>query len=145
MTQSYRPKPGRAWRLSYRRQKPFTPHALCAEPGAFLFGSAFYKSVAHPCRTGEVLVPMSVNDMRVYGSIAVAREVGISLRQLYYWVDVLHAVNPQVRQHGRRTFRRFTEVDLRRLKDMRRLVQRGYTLQAAVGMTRSRWTPAWRG
>ncbi len=77
---------------------------------------------------------MAFRDYRIYGSIAAAKEVGVSLRQLYYWVDVLHVVEPQVWQHGTRKFRRFTAIDVRTLKDMRRLVDRGYTLQAAVQM-----------
>lgn len=67
-----------------------------------------------------------------YGSIAAAKEVGISLRQLYYWVDVLQVVRPQLRACGTRQFRRFTTADLSRLKAVCKLVERGYTLRAAV-------------
>ena len=74
----------------------------------------------------------------LYGSVAAAMEVGISLRQLYYWVEVLHAVRPQNHQHGARIFRRFTARDLARLRAIKRLVDRGYTLRAAVRLVNHR-------
>ena len=74
----------------------------------------------------------------IYGAVAVAKELGISLRQLYYWVDVLKAVRPANRQHGTRLFRRFTATDVRTLKTVQRLVEQGYTLRAAVGRARPR-------
>ena len=73
-------------------------------------------------------------DHRLYGSCAAAKEVGISLRQLYYWVNTLRVVQPQTRPCGCRTFRRFTAADLERLTKVRRLVERGYMLKAAVRM-----------
>jgi len=79
---------------------------------------------------------MALDEARMYGSIEAARETGLSLRQLYYWVDVLHVVQPRMRQSGMRAFRRFTAEDLRVLREMRTLVQRGYTVQAAVRMVR---------
>ena len=81
---------------------------------------------------------MTLNDERLFGSIAVAKEIGISLRQLYYWVHVLGVVQPQLRQCGRRKFRRFTRSDVKKLDQVRRLVGRGYTLKAAVAMLRRR-------
>ena len=66
------------------------------------------------------------------GSITAAKAVGISLRQLYHWVDVLHVVEPALWQHGRRKFRRFTAEELEKLKQMKNQVERGYTLSAAV-------------
>lgn len=70
------------------------------------------------------------------GSIAVARELGISLRQLYYWIDVLQAVRPAVRPHGRRRFRRFAPKDVAVLRAVKRGLDRGFTLQAAVRAAR---------
>ena len=66
------------------------------------------------------------------GSIEAARLAGITLRQLYYWMRVFRAVHPQVRRHGRRRFRHFTVEDVRRLTAIRRQLDRGFTLQAAV-------------
>lgn len=65
-------------------------------------------------------------------SIATAKAVGISLRQLYYWVEVLHVVRPQLHQHGRRHFRAFSAQDIRTLKAVKRLLTHGYTLRAAA-------------
>ncbi len=81
---------------------------------------------------------MGLSETRLYGSIAAAREAGVSLRQLYYWVDILQVVQPQIRQHGLRTFRRFTAADLHLLKVTRGLVEAGYTLQAAARMVKGR-------
>ena len=67
-----------------------------------------------------------------YGSVAAALEVGISLRQLYYWVEVLHAVQPSNHKHGERMFRRFTAEDVARLVAVKRLLTDGYTLRAAI-------------
>jgi DNA-binding transcriptional MerR regulator len=68
----------------------------------------------------------------LYGSIATVRRVGISLRQLYYWVQVLHVVHPQVQQHGMRQFQHFTAEDMKKLRTVKRLLERGYTLRAAA-------------
>ena len=86
-----------------------------------------------------------VEDLRFYGSSAVAREVGVSLRQLYYWVGVLQVVRPQRRQHGTRVFRRFDGAHLKTLKQMRRLLERGFTLQAAARMIRAKARPGLGG
>ena len=67
-----------------------------------------------------------------YGSIAAAKEIGISLRQLYYWVDILRIVQPRTQQCGIRKFRRFTATELEVLKGVKESVAQGYTLQAAV-------------
>lgn len=81
---------------------------------------------------------MAVKDRPLYGSVATAMEVGISLRQLYYWVEVLHAVRPENQQHGGRIFRRFTTHDITHLRTIKRFLERGYTLRAAVRLANSR-------
>ena len=93
-------------------------------------------AVAHPCATRGALMVNGADDGRLYGSSAAAREAGISLRQLYYWVNVLRAVAPQAHAHGGRMFRRFTVVDVQRLRRMQRLIARGYALRAAVRFVR---------
>lgn len=70
----------------------------------------------------------------LYGSIATAKEVGISIRQLYHWVDDIHVVRPHLWQHGQRKFRRFDSQDVARLRAMKKKVDEGYTLTAAVKM-----------
>ena len=74
----------------------------------------------------------------LYGSVATALEVGISLRQLYYWVEVLKAVQPQNHQHGVRVFRRFTADDVMQLRKIKRFLEDGYTLRAAVQLIKRR-------
>lgn len=71
-----------------------------------------------------------------YGSIEVAKQVGISLRQLYHWVDVLEVVQPVVCKHGARQFRHFSGSDLKHIKRMSQLVEQGYTPRAAVKLAR---------
>ena len=65
-------------------------------------------------------------------------EVGISLRQLYYWVEVLRVVRPANHQHGARIFRRFTEHDVTTLKHVKRLLERGYTLRTSIRVANTR-------
>lgn len=79
---------------------------------------------------------MESDDRTEYGSIAVAKAVGISLRQLYYWVEALDAVQPQIRQYGTRSFRRFSSRDLQQLKMVQHLIGQGYTHRAAVHMVK---------
>ena len=67
-----------------------------------------------------------------YGTIAVARAVRLSLRQLYYWVNVVRVVRPRLRRHGARRFRHFSADDLATLRAVKRRLDRGYTLRAAV-------------
>ena len=80
---------------------------------------------------------MKAFDGRLYGSIEAARIAGISLRQLYHWVDSLHVVNPKVRRYGLRQFRRFTAKDLEIFIEVRTLLERGYTLRAAAKMAKN--------
>ena len=72
----------------------------------------------------------------LYGSLTTAREAGISLRQLYYWINVLQVVTPQAHLHGQRLFRRFTAQDVERISRMKSLIDRGYTLRAAVHLVK---------
>ena len=71
-------------------------------------------------------------DQTYFGSIETAKDVGISLRQLYHWVDVLKVVQPAVHAHGKRTYRRFTSQDVAALRRMNAFVEEGYTPRAAV-------------
>lgn len=80
---------------------------------------------------------MAVREASRVGSGATAKAVGISLRQLYYWVHVLHVVHPRLQSHGRRRFRSFSAQDLRTLKAVKRLLGSGYTLRAAVRASRT--------
>lgn len=75
---------------------------------------------------------MAGRNTSLVGSIAAARLTGISLRQLYYWVQVRRIVQPRAQRHGKRLFVRFTDEDLDTLKAVKRFVDQGYTLRAAV-------------
>jgi len=77
---------------------------------------------------------------RRYGSIAAAKEAGLSLRQLYYWVEMLRIVTPRMRPHGSRVFRAFSRRDVQRLKAVKRLLAHGYTLRAAARRARGSLT-----
>ena len=79
---------------------------------------------------------MGQGDRDQYGSIEAAKILGISLRQLYHWVDDLRVVEPDVEQHGIRAFRRYSPDHINRLSRMRDLVKWGYNLQAAAGFVR---------
>ena len=72
------------------------------------------------------------NTLQSYGTIAVARAVRLSLRQLYYWVNVVRVVRPRLRRHGARRFRSFSADEVATLRAVKRLMDRGYTLRAAV-------------
>lgn len=76
-----------------------------------------------------------------FGSIEAAKKVGISIRQLYHWVDTLRIVNPRVRRYGLRQFRRFTAEDLGILTQVKLLLERGYTLRAAAEIVKGKREP----
>ncbi len=97
---------------------------------AIFFGSRCDIDVA---RNKETMPPV---DGELYGSGAVAKKAGMSLRQLYHWVDILHVVQPQMHQHGARQFRRFTSGDIKVLKQMGDLVEQGYVPKAAAALAR---------
>ena len=151
------PAPPRRWRGGFGEEPfgtrlPFLPDPFqrVGTGPAFSLAPARDSSARDPEATAEGtdgasswggVKIMPASDGRLSGSIEVAKELGISLRQLYYWVDVWHVVEPQRRLHGRRTFRRFSTKDLRRLRQMRDLVAWGYTLQAAVGIVKGHREP----
>ena len=61
--------------------------------------------------------------------------VGISLRQLYYW-ELKGVIRPKVEQIGRRNFKRYSEEDLRVLREIKKLLDDGYTLETAMRKAR---------
>ena len=76
--------------------------------------------------------PSPMHNGADYGTIEAAKKVGISIRQLYHWVDQLHVVTPQIKRYGIRSFRRFTIQDLGKLSEIKHLLEKGYTLRAAA-------------
>lgn len=77
----------------------------------------------------------------LYGSVQTAKQAGISIRQLYHWVDGLHIVHPRLERCGLRQFRRFTSKDLETLAEVRVLLVRGYTLRAAAEIVKGEREP----
>ena len=65
------------------------------------------------------------------GATEVASRVGITLRQLYYW-ERLGIVRPMRESFGDRLFRRYTDRDVRVLREVKRLVDEGYVLNRAA-------------
>ena len=84
---------------------------------------------------------MEINKHELFGSIQTARKVGISIRQLYHWVDNLSVVNPRIKKHGIRQFRHFTSQDIMILTNVRQLLERGYTLRAAAEIVKGERKP----
>ena len=80
----------------------------------------------------------SNNSREIFGSIQTAKKVGISIRQLYHWVDTLRIVSPRIKKHGIRQFRHFTSQDLAVLVSVRQFVERGYTLRAAAEIVKGK-------
>ena len=66
-----------------------------------------------------------------FGTIEVAKRVGISIERLYYW-ERIGIVNPEMESFGIRQFRRYSREDIERAKRVKEMVDiEGYTLQAA--------------
>lgn len=66
----------------------------------------------------------------------ICRLVGISARQLGYW-RLIGVVAPRVERHGAKTFYRYTERDLRLLREVARLTAIGLPISKAVEWVRS--------
>lgn len=66
-----------------------------------------------------------------FGSSAVTRKLGISLRQLYYW-ELKGIVRPHVITRGSRVFKQFSLEDIETLRLVKNFLDEGYTLSSAV-------------
>ena len=67
----------------------------------------------------------------MYTSKQITTKLGISLRQLYYW-ELRGVVTPELISLGTREFKRYSETDLVRLRSIKRSLDSGYTLTAAI-------------
>jgi DNA-binding transcriptional MerR regulator len=76
-----------------------------------------------------------------YGAADVCRLVGISHRQLEYWV-LIGVVCPTGEMHGSKRFRRFTDQDVLILKRIKLLTDEGFLVSRAIEKVR-RETPEW--
>lgn len=75
-------------------------------------------------------------DTKEYPVREICRLVGISARQLGYW-RLIGVVAPRVERHGAKTFYRYTEQDLRLLREVARLTAIGLPISKAVEWVRS--------
>ncbi len=66
-----------------------------------------------------------------YGAADVCKRVGISPRQLEYWV-LIGAVRPVCERHGSKLFKRYSDNDLWILKSIKDLTDEGYLVSRAV-------------
>ncbi|MBI3621993.1 MAG: MerR family transcriptional regulator [Nitrospirae bacterium] len=66
-----------------------------------------------------------------YGAKEVCRAVGISHRQLDYWV-LIGVVNPHLERHGAKLFRRFSRLDITVLQRIKQLIDEGVVVSRAA-------------
>ncbi|MFZ5862605.1 MAG: MerR family transcriptional regulator [Nitrospirota bacterium] len=69
------------------------------------------------------------------GPNEVCRQVGLSPRQLEYWV-LIGVVTPVSERHGVKLFRRFTDHDVRILKRVKALTDEGFLVSRAAEKVR---------
>ena len=65
----------------------------------------------------------------LHSTYTVTKECGISTRQLYYW-ELIGIIRPHYETFGSRRFRRYTPEDIHLLKQVKNLLDEGFTLQA---------------
>jgi DNA-binding transcriptional MerR regulator len=65
----------------------------------------------------------------LHSTYTVTKECGISTRQLYYW-ELIGIIRPLYESFGTRRFRRYTPDDLEILKQVKALLDEGFTLQS---------------
>lgn len=70
-------------------------------------------------------------DSMFYGSNEVCKRIGLSPRQLEYWV-LIGVVNPISERHGTKRFRRFTDQDLRVLQRVKDMTDEGFLVSRAA-------------
>jgi DNA-binding transcriptional MerR regulator len=70
-----------------------------------------------------------------HGTAEVCRQVGISLRQLEYWI-LIGIVLPRLEPHGLKFFKRFNENDIEILKQVKLLTDEGFLVSRALEKVR---------
>lgn len=73
----------------------------------------------------------------IYGTKEVCEQVGLSARQLEYWV-LIGVVRPILERHGAKTFKKFTEDDLRILRNVKELTDEGVLVSRAAEKVKTR-------
>ena len=72
----------------------------------------------------------------LYSTSTAAKKANISIKQLYYW-EQIGIIKPRYERFGLRQFRRYDKDDIDVLRTIKRLLDRGFTLKAAIQKTRS--------
>jgi DNA-binding transcriptional MerR regulator len=86
-------------------------------------------------------------DSIMYGTKEVCDMVGVSARQLEYWV-LIGVVFPIMEPHGSKVFKKFTEEDVRILKEVKSLTDEGVLVSRAAQKVRMKiggWSSVERG
>jgi DNA-binding transcriptional MerR regulator len=71
----------------------------------------------------------------LYGPNEVCRRVGLSPRQLEYWV-LIGVVTPLTERHGTKLFRRFSDHEVRVLRRVKALTDEGFLVSRAAEKVR---------
>ncbi len=66
-----------------------------------------------------------------YGTKEVCSQVGLSARQLEYWV-LIGVVSPLLERHGAKTFKKFSDYDVDVLRDVKILTDDGVLVSRAA-------------
>lgn len=66
---------------------------------------------------------------RTWSSVEACRLVGLSYRQLHYWTEITPCLDPENKDGGSGSRRRYSDDDVRRLDLMNRLRTVGLTLE----------------
>jgi DNA-binding transcriptional MerR regulator len=74
----------------------------------------------------------------LYGTTDVCRQVGISSRQLEYWI-LIGIVTPRLEQHGLKFFKRFNAQDIEILKQIKLLTDEGFLVSRALEKVRKEY------
>lgn len=86
-------------------------------------------------------------DTIMYGTKEVCDMVGVSARQLEYWV-LIGVVHPIMEPHGSKVFKKFTAKDVRILKEVKSLTDEGVLVSRAAQKVRMKiggWASLGRG
>ncbi len=86
-------------------------------------------------------------DTIMYGTKEVCDMVGVSARQLEYWV-LIGVVHPIMEPHGSKVFKKFTAEDVRILKEVKSLTDEGVLVSRAAQKVRMKiggWASIERG
>lgn len=86
----------------------------------------------HTDHSDDVVAPQNGSN---FGAKEVCRSVGISHRQLDYWV-LIGVVTPRLERHGAKQFRRFSRQDVTMLQRIKKLTDEGVVVSRAAERVR---------